>query len=353
MRFSSLCSNGVALFALRALALPTATANTTCTPLANGFAAIDDSPAINAALASCGASGTIVLPADQASSLFTPLDFSPRRDCNVQIEGTLILAASQLPYYADRSRAVFTIANATGVRIRSVAGTGVIDGNADRVFRLQGDSSGLRFEGLKISAGGINAAYAAFDNVAFEMGAVRNVTMANVDIDFRALPENDSPVGTCFSFDHGTDAVAVRNVSCRRAFMGAHVMFDTMGNSAPTAANATATVQNVVVSNFTFAGTHATGVKSWFNLSKKVVRNAVWEWVTVEEGTPAAFDACYASQRSTQYYPDCVRWATYDAEVVFRHYRGKVGNPPTDAKWGEVNGLMDVRPVFEDWVADK
>jgi hypothetical protein len=224
----------------------------------------------------------------------------------------------------------------------------------DRVFRLQGHSSNLRFSGLTITAEGINAVYAPFDNVAFEMGAVRNVSIADVDIDFRATVRDavQAPVGSCVSFDHGTDGVEVRNVTCRRAFMGAQIQFDTMGNSAPTGAVDVATVQNVLVSNFTFECSYATGVESWFTLSKKVIRNAVWEWVTVEEGTPAEFDACYASQRSTQYYPQCVAHASYDAEVVFRHYRGKVGSPPTGPNWGEVNGLMDVKPVFEDWVAD-
>lgn len=391
----SLCSSAVALFALRALALPTAN---TCTPLANGFAAIDDSPAINAALVECGAGGSIVLPADQVYSIFTPLDFSPCRNCDVQIEGTLILAASQLPYYGTlpynangSTRSVFTIANATGVRIHSVTGSGVVDGNAvswyqrptwspkqggypfvyitngssdisvenlhfkniqDRVFRLQGHSSDLRFDRLKITAEDINPIYAGFDNFAFEMGAVGNVSITNVDIDFRAQQASSRHVGTCVSFDHGTDGVEVRNVSCRRAFMGAQIQFDTIGAFAPTAANATAVVQNVLVSNFTFAGSHATGVQSWFNLSKKVIRNAVWEWITVEEGTPAEFDPCYSSQRSTLYYPQCLKYATYNAEVAFRHYRGKVGSPPTGENWGEVNGLMDVRPAFEDWVAD-
>ncbi|KAL1604982.1 hypothetical protein SLS60_004523 [Paraconiothyrium brasiliense] len=366
--------------------------NNTCTPLANGYEAIDDSGAINDALKQCGDGGTIVLPADQYYSLFTPIDFSYCRNCDFQIEGTLILAASQLTYYANRQRSVFTIANATGVKIRSVTGSGVVDGNAywwyqrtnwspkqggypfvwitnsssdisvsnlhfkniqDRVFRLQGNSSNMHFSNLNITAEGINGIYAGFDNFAFEMGAVTNVSISNVDIDFRA-GQNDRPVGTCLSFDHATDGVEVRNVTCRRAFMGAQIQFDTMLNSAPSSATANLTgfAQNILVSNFTFAGDHATGVESWWTLSKKVIRNVIWEWVTVEEGTAADFDPCYASQRSTQYYPNCLKQVSYDAEVVFRHYRGKVGTPPSDPNWGEVNGLMEVKSVFEDWVAD-
>lgn len=194
----SLLSATLALLATHASAVPLANPDNTCTPLANGFEAIDDSPTINSALQECGNGGTIILPADQIYSIYTPLDFSLCRNCDVQIEGTLVLAASQLPYYADFNRSVFTIANATGVRIRSVTGTGVVDGNAlvwyqrpnwspkyggypfvwitnssrdisvenlhfkniqDRVFRLQGNSSDLRFDGVRITAEGINGEF--------------------------------------------------------------------------------------------------------------------------------------------------------------------------------------------------
>lgn len=185
------------------------------------------------------------------------------------------------------------------------------------------------------------------------MGAVKNVSISNVDIDFRAKQDrNERPVGTCIAFDHGTDGVEVRNVTCRRAFMGAQILFNTISNSAPNTRDINGTVSNVLVSNFTFAGSLATGVESWWTLSKKVIRNVVWEWVTVEEGTPASFDPCWASARSTSYWPMCMQQVSYDAELMFRHYRGKVGSPPTDPNWGEVNALMDVKAVFEDWVAD-
>ena len=49
-----------------------------------------------------------------------------------------------------------------------------------------------------------------------QWGEVRNVSITNVDMDFRA-GQNDGPVGTCLAFDHGTDGVQVHNVTCRQA----------------------------------------------------------------------------------------------------------------------------------------
>jgi galacturan 1,4-alpha-galacturonidase len=103
--------------------------NNTCTVLANGFEVVDDSPTINDAIMKCGNGGSIVLPAGQYYSIHNSIDFSPCKSCDFQIEGTIIVAREQLNYFANYNRSVFTIANATGVRIRSVTGTGTVDGN--------------------------------------------------------------------------------------------------------------------------------------------------------------------------------------------------------------------------------
>ncbi|KAF1966390.1 hypothetical protein BU23DRAFT_663308 [Bimuria novae-zelandiae CBS 107.79] len=341
----------------------------------------------------CGNNGTIVLPAAETYSIHTPLNFSPCRNCDVQIEGTLILAASVLPSFAAYNRSVFTIANATVVRIRSVTGTGVVDGNAlswyarpvwspkyggypfvhitngsssisvsnlhfkniqDRVFLLQGGSEGVRFDKLRVTAEGINAIYASFDNFAFEMGDVSNVSISNVEVDFRAEGVNGGAVGTCIALDHGTDGVDVLNVSCRNAWMGAAVVFDTIyPRISPSSPNSTSLMQNVRVSNFFFAGVHATGVHSWFNKSTRVLRNVSWEDVYVASGAAAEFNPCYATMRSTQYFPTCVREVRYEAEgLAFRRFRGAVGKPPAEVGWGETgNGMVHVEVEFEDWVA--
>ena len=102
-----------------------------CTPLANGYEMIDDTPAINAALVACGNGGTIILPASETYSIRTPIDFTPCKNCDFQIEGTLIAARGQWDYWNDKNTAsIWRMDGVKGVRIRSVTGSGVVDGNA-------------------------------------------------------------------------------------------------------------------------------------------------------------------------------------------------------------------------------
>jgi hypothetical protein len=100
-----------------------------CKPLAQGFEAIDDSPAINDALKACGNGGTIVLPANQIYSIRSQIDFSPCKNCEVQIEGRLRVASGLWCYWREVG-STFSMADTTGARIRSVTGKGVVDGNA-------------------------------------------------------------------------------------------------------------------------------------------------------------------------------------------------------------------------------
>jgi galacturan 1,4-alpha-galacturonidase len=61
----------------------------TCTPASLGNTQLDDTPAIKAAITSCGNGGTIVIPAAKTYSLRTTLDFAGCANCDFQIEGTL------------------------------------------------------------------------------------------------------------------------------------------------------------------------------------------------------------------------------------------------------------------------
>lgn len=110
-----------------------------CTPIAQGYEMIDDSPAINEALKACGNGGTIVLPEDQTYSIRTPIDFTPCKKCDFQIEGALIVASDEWEYWKGID-STFTLANVTGARIRSVTGKGVLDGNAVTYYLGRYDS---------------------------------------------------------------------------------------------------------------------------------------------------------------------------------------------------------------------
>jgi galacturan 1,4-alpha-galacturonidase len=110
-----------------------------CRPLAQGYEAVDDSPAINDALKACGNGGTIILPADQMYSIRSPIDFGPCHNCDFQIEGTIIIARGQWSYWNSQD-STFTLAGVKGARIRSVTGTGLIDGNAIEYYTTRYDS---------------------------------------------------------------------------------------------------------------------------------------------------------------------------------------------------------------------
>lgn len=93
---------------------------------ANGYESVDDSPAINAAIKSCGNGGTIILPQNNNYSLFSQLDFQDCRHCDFQLEGHLIFRPDQ-PY---RNITSFNLTGVQGATIRSLTGKGGINGNS-------------------------------------------------------------------------------------------------------------------------------------------------------------------------------------------------------------------------------
>jgi galacturan 1,4-alpha-galacturonidase len=98
-----------------------------CTPTAGGSSSIDDVPAIVAAIQSCGNGGTIVLPAGSTYYANSILDFAGCTGCQFQIEG-LLKFASDTDYWEGKS-GMITLSDISGVKITSVTGSGVIDGN--------------------------------------------------------------------------------------------------------------------------------------------------------------------------------------------------------------------------------
>ena len=115
-----------------ALALPDATRilnarASTCTPKAGGSSSTDDVPAITSAIASCGAGGTIVIPSGTTYYLNSVLDFAGCADCDFQVEG-LLKFSSSTDYWEGRT-AMINVKNIDGIKIRSLTGSGVIDGN--------------------------------------------------------------------------------------------------------------------------------------------------------------------------------------------------------------------------------
>lgn len=102
-------------------------ARAVCTPAAGGSAAIDDVPEITKAIASCGKGGTIVIPAGSTYYLNSVLDFAGCANCDFQVEGLLKFSGST-SYWGGKT-AMMNVKNIDGLKIRSLTGSGVIDGN--------------------------------------------------------------------------------------------------------------------------------------------------------------------------------------------------------------------------------
>ncbi len=99
----------------------------TCTPSSAGDPSVDNVPAISKALSTCGKGGTIVIPAGKTFMIRSPLDFSNCNACEFQIEGTL-KASDDLAYW-ERKATIFWLSNVAGATIRSLTGSGTIDGS--------------------------------------------------------------------------------------------------------------------------------------------------------------------------------------------------------------------------------
>lgn len=99
----------------------------TCTVTSAQSVSVDDVPAIQAAIKSCGDGGVIVIPAGYTYQIRTTLDFTGCINCEVQIEGTLKLSSDTA--FWNGVRAVMLLSNVKGATIHSKTGSGVVDGN--------------------------------------------------------------------------------------------------------------------------------------------------------------------------------------------------------------------------------
>lgn len=106
----------------------------TCTPATAGSASTDDVPAIQAAIASCGNGGVIKIPAGKTYMLRSTLSFAGCTNCDFQIEGTL--KASDDTSYWNGKQAIISISGISGLKFRSLTGTGLIDGNGQASWDL-------------------------------------------------------------------------------------------------------------------------------------------------------------------------------------------------------------------------
>jgi len=379
----------------------------TCTPLAQGYDVLDDTPLIDEAIVNCGNGGTIVLPAGQIYSIRSPFNFSSCHGCDVQIEGTLLMSSDRTLWTGKD--ALFSLAGLKDITIRSVTGTGLIDGNSIayyarprwdtsnannapylatitngssnivfsglkiknvpmKFFQTNGNSSNLRFENLRLSVEqqeGNRVGIADWESTGFELGGVSNVSINNVDMRFTSI-NPAMRVGICVAMDHGTHGVSVTNVNCYNAREGAMIMLNQFTNTPGIQGYRRGTavgsgVSDVLIRNFTFEGEIAAGWKNQIVDDK--ISNVTWDGVQVVAGRAVTADECFlrcgcsdefvhaCTERAngrTTYMPEVIgKWPQY-SNVVFSNFKGNAGTPPADG-WGCPPNATICSISFQNW----
>ncbi|KAL4863528.1 putative endo-xylogalacturonan hydrolase A [Aspergillus spectabilis] len=197
-----------------------------CTPASLGSSQLDDTPAIKAAITSCGNGGTIVIPAGTTYSLRTMLDFTGCNNCDFQLEGTL-KSSTDTTYWATQP-AIIYLNKISGAKIRSLTGSGVIDGNGQTAYDIFAvDSSLARPTVVYIVGGSSDITISGFKvknppNVFFgQKGAVKNINYASLTMTAASkstnLPKNtdgfDRNQDDCIAFKSGANYVTVDRVT--------------------------------------------------------------------------------------------------------------------------------------------
>ncbi|GFF66479.1 probable endo-xylogalacturonan hydrolase A [Aspergillus lentulus] len=291
-----------------------------CTPTAGGSSSIDDVPAIRKAISSCGNGGTIVFPAGSTYYLNSVLDLTGCSNCDIQVEG--LLKFSDSTEYWGGKTAMININKINGLKLRSLTGSGVIDGNGQNAYDLFASNSSYKRPTLLYITGGSNievsglrqknppnvfnsvkgdAMLVTFTNLrmdatshsdnppkntdGFDVGASTDVTISSVNV------SNDDD---CVALKPGCNYVTVENVTCT----GSHgISVGSLGKSSAD------TVQNAYLHRITMIdSTKAAGIKTYpsgngHGLS--TVKNVTFSDFTVQ-GCDYAFQiqSCYGESAS-------------------------------------------------------
>ncbi|GIC92916.1 putative extracellular exo-polygalacturonase [Aspergillus udagawae] len=291
-----------------------------CTPTAGGSSSIDDVPAITKAISSCGKGGTIVFPAGSTYYLNSVLDLAGCSNCDIQVEGLLKFSGST-DYWGGKT-AMINVNKINGLKLRSLTGSGVIDGNGQNAYDLFASDSSYKRPTLLYITGGSNievsglrqknppnvfnsvkgdAKNVVFTNLrmdatsksanppkntdGFDIGASTYVTISSVNV------SNDDD---CVAFKPGCNYVTVEDVTCT----GSHgISVGSLGKGSDD------TVQNIYAHGITMIdSTKAAGIKTYpsgngHGLS--TVKNVTFSDFTVQ-GCDYAFQiqSCYGESAS-------------------------------------------------------
>ncbi|GAM89128.1 hypothetical protein ANO11243_071630 [Dothideomycetidae sp. 11243] len=289
-----------------------------CTPTSAGSALVDDVPAIQDAIESCGDGGVITIPSGTTFSIRSPLDFGGCVYCDFQIEGTLLIS-DDVDYWSSHP-SIMVVSGVQGLSMYSQTGSGVIDGNGQAAwdafaaddslsrpvlhaiqgasreiriydltirnapmffFTVGGRSSGVTYQDLQLSAVSTSSNVAK-NTDGIDIGDASYVTVSSCTI------TNDDD---CVAFKPGSNWVIVNDVTC----YGSHgISVGSLGK----APGSTDTVSNIMVQNVMMHNsTKAVGIKLWPGGPKygtAVVSNVTFDDVQVDNADYAAqIDTCY------------------------------------------------------------
>ncbi|KAF9880836.1 extracellular exo-polygalacturonase [Colletotrichum karsti] len=288
-----------------------------CTPTSAGSASKDDAPSIIDAIKKCGNGGTIVIPKGTTYMIGSVLDFTGCNNCDFQLEGTLKVLENFS--YWNGKQTIINVKKITGAKIRSLTGSGVIDGNgqgswdkfaADKTYdrptllyitgssnvqvsgitvknppsfglSTAGDSTNVAFRDISLSA--VSSSSNLPKNTdGFDIGPASHVTVQNVTV-----VNNDD----CVALKAGADYVEIRDITCS----GSHGL--SIGSLGKTAGS-TDFVKNVFVGNAIMkTSTKAAGIKVYPGGSTHgiaTVSNVTWDGVVVDNSDYAfQVQTCY------------------------------------------------------------
>ncbi|KFZ04011.1 hypothetical protein V502_10482 [Pseudogymnoascus sp. VKM F-4520 (FW-2644)] len=289
----------------------------TCTPASLGDTQQDDIPAIIAAIKSCGNGGTIVIPAGKTYSLRTMLDFTGCVNCDFQLEGTL-KSSTDTTYWSTQP-AIIYFNKITGVKFRSLTGTGVIDGNGQAAYDRWATGSFARPTVIYV-VGGSTLTFTGFaihnppNAFVGQKGGAQSVTYASLTMTAASkstnLPKNTdgfdigestytlirnvvvSNQDDCIAFKSGCNYVTVDGITCSGTNHG--LVVGSLGKD-----NADF-VKNIYVTRATMINCgKAAGIKVYPGGSThgtSTVSNVTWDGVDVQGcDYGAQIQSCYGS----------------------------------------------------------
>ncbi|CZR61716.1 related to polygalacturonase 1 precursor [Phialocephala subalpina] len=314
-----------------------------CTPTSGGSPATDDTPAIAAAIQSCGAGGTIVIPPGRTYYFNTQLAFAGCANCDFQLEGTLKFTSSTS--YWNGKKYMIYIQAITKARFRSLTGTGLIDGNGQDSYdffatdntykrptgmRISG-STGVTVSGFKVKntpSGWLSVEGGSVDtsisNIGFsavskssnrakntdgyDIGKSTYTTLSNLAVN------NDDD---CVAFKPGANYVSIDTISCN----GSHgISVGSLGGTL----GQTDSVTNIYVKNAAMSNSaKSAGIKIWpGQYGSAIVRNVTWDTVTVDnDGYTAEIQQCCGVSASSS---DCLGNPSPASitDVYFKNFKG-------------------------------